>query len=58
MKTEEQVRAKIRHLELAKENSSNAKLHDDWIDAMRWVLEEYCDGLDCAWCSNTECINM
>lgn len=56
MKTEEQIRRKIKQLEDKIPNSKHP--HEDWIDAMRWVLDEYCPGIDCAWCSNTECINM
>lgn len=59
MKTEKQVRDKIKSLELRREKDpKNAELYDKWLDSMHWVLEEYCSGMDCAWCSNMECINM
>ena len=59
MKTEKQIRDKIKSLELRKEqNPKNVVLYTCWLDAMHWVLEEYCSGMDCAWCSDTECINM
>ena len=59
MKTEKQIRDKIEHLKLMIEKDPDKSgLCNKWIDAMNWVLEEYCLGIDCGWCSNTECINM
>lgn len=59
MKTEKQIREKIEELEAKKDrNEINRKTLEDWTDALYYVLEEYCSGVDCAWCSNTECINM
>ena len=59
MKTEKQIRDKIEHLKLMIEKDPDkSELYNKWIDAMNWTLEEYCLGIDCAWCSNAECINM
>ena len=59
MKTEREIREKINKLEIMKEKDPDkSDLYDKWIDAMYWVLEEYCSGVDCVWCSDTECINM
>ena len=59
MKTEKEIRDRVKDLELMIEKDpGKSDLYSKWLDAMYWVLEEYCSGLDCAWCSNTECMNM
>ena len=56
MKSEQQVRDRIKELEEMKvRDPEKAVLYDRWIDMLNWVLEEYCQGLDCAWCTNYEC---
>ena len=59
IKSEQQIRDKIRDLEeMIELDPSNSTLYSRWIDAMNWVLGEYCEGLDCAWCTNYECPHM
>lgn len=59
MKTEKEIRDRVKDLELMIEKDpGKSDLYSKWLDAMHWVLEEYCSGMDCAWCSDTECINM
>lgn len=56
MKSEQQIRDRIKDLEEMKiRDPEKAVLYDRWIDSMLWVLGEYCDGIDCAWCTNYEC---
>ena len=61
MKTEEEIRNKIEQIKTWKANNKDEardSMYGDWLDAMSWTLGEYCSGIDCAWCTNTNCINM